>query len=262
MKTLREAFTPTADSRQIVEACARRLAPEDAALAEWHRAYVETHASRIAHDLDIVRQTLQQKSEILEIGSVPLLFTLALAQSGYTVTGCDLAPERYASALRATGLHVVKCDIETEPLPFPDGRFDAVVFNELFEHLRIDPVFTLRETLRVLKAGGILLLSSPNLKSLEGIVNYLIRDRAYSCSGDPYVEYEKLKSLGHMGHVREYTRTEVVAFLERIGFSVDSLVYRGRYGSNLKQLVIRILPRLSPFISYIATRPRQGQNRQ
>jgi hypothetical protein len=31
------------------------------------------------------------------------------------------------------------CDIETQKLSFADDSFDAVVFNELFEHLRINP---------------------------------------------------------------------------------------------------------------------------
>lgn len=255
MNTKREAFYPSGDSLKIIEACALSLTPEDKALAEWHRSYVDNHKLRIASDLDIVRDTVPANHSILELGSVPLLLTLALSRCNYAVTGCDIAPERYASTLSSTGMNVVKCDIEQEPLPFPDNAFDAIVFNELFEHLRINLVCTLSEALRVLKPNGTLMLSSPNLKSLGGLINYLIRDKAFSCSGNIYAEYMKLQSLGHMGHVREYTKTEVIEFLGNVGFSVNGLIYRGRYGSNLKQLIIRAIPSLSPFISYIATKP-------
>lgn len=255
MKIRREAFYPSDSSLKLIEDCAQSLTPEDEALAEWHRGYVDNHKLRIASDLDIVRDSVPENCSILELGSVPLLLTLALSRSRYAITGCDIAPERYASTLASTGLHVVKCDIEKEPLPFPDNAFDAIVFNELFEHLRINLVFTLSEALRVLKPNGTLMLSSPNLKSLEGHVNYLFRDKAFSCAGNIHAEYMKLQSLGHMGHVREYTKTEVLEFLENVGFSVNGLIYRGRYGTNLRQLIVRTFPGLSPFISYIATKP-------
>lgn len=255
MKIERQAFHPSASSLQIIESCAKDLLPEDKSLAEWHNSYVSNHKLRIAQDLDIVRDKVPANSNVLEMGSIPLLFTLALSKCSYTVTGCDIAPERYSSTIQSTGLNIAKCDIEKEPLPFPDNSFDAVVFNELFEHLRINPIFTLSEVLRVMKPNGVLMLSSPNLKSLGGIKNYLFKDRAFSCSGNIYAEYMKLKQLGHMGHVREYTRTEVVDFMKNVGFVVTGIIYRGRYGTNSAQLLVRIFPSLRPFISYVATKP-------
>jgi SAM-dependent methyltransferase len=172
------------------------------------------------------------------------------------VTGCDIAPERYAAALRSSGLNVVKCNIETEPLPFADDSFDAAIFNELFEHLRINPIFTLREVLRVMKPGATLTLSTPNLKSLGGIVNFLVRDKAYSCAASIHDEYRKLADIGHMGHVREYTPTEVAEFLAAIGFEVTSVIFRGEYTKPLARAAISLMPRLSPFVSFLARKPR------
>lgn len=254
MKSERQAFCPSTDSLQIIEACAKDLLPEDQTLSEWHKSYVSNHKLRIALDLDIVRNKVPGNSSILELGSIPLLLTTALSKCNYNVTGCDIAPQRYSSTIRATGLNVVKCDIETEELPFADNSFDAVVFNELFEHLRINPIFTLSEVLRVIKPRGTLMLSSPNLKSLGGIKNFLFKNKAFSCSGNIYTEYQKLDNLGHMGHVREYTTTEVIEFLQNIGFSIIGVIYRGRYNTNLKQILIRLIPSLSPFVSYIATK--------
>ncbi|MDB6011656.1 MAG: hypothetical protein JWL65_3906 [Gammaproteobacteria bacterium] len=106
---------------------------------------------------------------------------------------------------------------------FADESFDVVVFHELFEHLRINPVFTLTEVLWVIKPNGILTPSTPNLRSLDGIRNFLFRDRAFSCAPSIYLEYEKLQTIGHTGHVREYTWTEVVEFLQTIGFVVGHI---------------------------------------
>ena len=248
-------FNPSASALLAIDACAQSLAPEGDGLLEWHKSYVANHRMRIAHDLDIVVREFPVTSAILECGSIPLLLTAALSKHGYRVTGCDIAPERYSSTIHSAGLNVVKCNIETERLPFDNDSFDAAIFNELFEHLRINPIHTLTELFRVIKPNGTLTLSTPNLKSLGGIKNFLIKDRAYSCSPDIYAEYKKLTDLGHMGHVREYTPTEVIEFLQRIGFEVTAIIFRGEYTSTLARTAIKLIPSLSPFVSYMAKKP-------
>lgn len=252
MKHTSEGPHPGQDSVRLIQECAIRLAPDTQSLSTWHQTYVSYHATRLAFDLDIAKEFAPRKSHVLEVGSIPLLFTAAMSQCGYNVTGCDIAPERYSAAIHRLGLNVVKCDIETEPLPFDGNSFDAIVFNEIFEHLRINLIFTLGEVLRVMKPGAILMLSSPNLRSLDGIINFLFRNESYSCCPDPYAEYQKLQNLGHMGHVREYTTKEVTDFLEKVGFRVTNIVYRGRLDSRVKRSVTRLLPSLRPFASYIA----------
>ncbi len=250
-----QSFYPSANSLEIIEQCAQKLSPEDKRLSEWHNSYVTNHKSRIALDLDIAKDQVHHGNSILEFGSVPLLFTAALAASNYNVTGIDIAPERYKETIAKLRIDVIKCDIESERLPFADNSFDTVVFNEIFEHLRINPVFTLSEVLRVIKPGGHMMLSSPNLRSLYGLVNFLIKNRAYSCSGNIYAEYQKLEKPGHMGHVREYTTKEVIEFLENIGFAVTTIIYRGSFNTNFKQIVARLFPNVRPFVSYVAIKP-------
>lgn len=257
IRSSRLDFNPSASALRVIETCARELVPKDAALLSWHKDYLDNHKIRLAHDLDIIEREIPKSNRILEMGSIPLVLTAALKQYGYEVAGCDIAPERYSSAIQSTGLNVAKCNIETETLPFADNSFDAVVFNELFEHLRINPIFTLSEVLRIMKPNGILTLSTPNLKSLDGIRNFLLRDRAYSCSANLHAEYTKLATIGHMGHVREYTPTEIVEFLQTIGFEVTAIIYRGEYMRRWKRVLLNLIPRFSPFVSYVARKPMQ-----
>jgi len=246
---------PRGDSALLMKECAGAFSPDTSSLSAWHQQYGGNHATRLAYDLDILRDFAPPGSKVLEIGSIPLIFTLAASRSGYAVTGCDLAPERYSSAIASLGLNISKCNAEVEPLPFADGSFDVVVFNEIFEHLRINPIFTLGQVLRVLKPGATMMLSSPNLRSLEGVLNFLLRNRSYSCCSDLYAEYQKLENLGHMGHVREYTTTEVIGFLEKVGFEITDIIFRGEYYSTPKRAITRFFPNLRPFVSYIGRRP-------
>ena len=190
---------------------------------------------------------------------MPLLLTASLAELGYDVHGVDVAPERFAGSIEALGLNVLRCDVESEPVPFESDLFDVVLFNELFEHLRINPIFTLGEVLRVLRPGGKMLLSTPNLRSLRGLKNLLLHHQAHAVSGGVYEQWRKLETLGHMGHVREYTVREVSDFLEHIGFVVERVIYRGGHGRGVVGMVERMLPSLRPFFTVVARKPGRSQ---
>ena len=255
-----EPFTPNTTTLRIVSNCIDKIKSDNEGLVNWLDSYTKYHKKRIAFDIDLILKNLPLNTKVLEFGSIPLLFTSALSECGYDVTGVDLAPERFATSISQLNLSVLKCNIEKEKLPFDDKSFNAIIFNELFEHLRINPNSTMREVFRILKPNGILFLSSPNLKSLDGILNYLMKDQAYSCSGNIYDEYEKLDKLGHMGHVREYTKTEVINYFERIGFVIDKIIYRGELSSKERNLIARFRPSLRPFITYIMRKPSKITN--
>ncbi len=238
----------------LLDRVAARIRPDDAALEEWFASYCRQHRRRLAADLRLIERHVEPAARILEYGAVPLLLTAALATLGYQVSAVDVAPERFATTITRLGLDVSGCDVETETVPFAAESFDAVLFNELFEHLRIDPVFTLREARRVLKPGGLLLLSTPNLRSFRGLKNLLFHNRGHAVSGGVYCQYEKLETLGHMGHVREYTTREVAEFLARSGFQVEKIVFRGGHGRGVVGVAERLLPALRPFFTLVATR--------
>jgi len=89
--------------------------------------------------------------------------TYLLKAAGLDVVGVDLAPQRAAAFIERNGLDIHQADIEGEPLPFEEGRFSMALLNEVFEHLRINPLERLERIHRVLRPGGILLLTTPNL---------------------------------------------------------------------------------------------------
>jgi len=257
MQIDKEPVNPQLSTIKLIENVAGEISPDRVDLADWFQSYADNHKARLALDLEMVQAHIPVESSVLEFGSVPLLLTGALKKAGYRVTGIDIAPERFESAIARLGLNVKKSDIEKERLPFDTSSFDGVIFNELFEHLRINLIFTMREVLRVLKPGGVMLLSTPNLRSLDGIINFIVRNRGYSCDGEVFAQYEKLEKLGHMGHVREYTSYEVTDFLGKVGFTVERLIYRGKQEALLPQLITRLVPTLRPFVTVKARKPMQ-----
>lgn len=239
---------------ESLERLAERIRPQDSALREWFERYYRTHSARLAADLQILENHAEPHAAVVEYGAVPLLMTAALAERGYRVRALDLAPERFSDSIATLGLDVQRCDIETEKVPFSSRTFDVALFNELFEHLRVNPIFTLEETHRVLKSDGILLLSTPNLRSFRGLRNLLVHSQAQTTSGGVYEQYEKLATLGHVGHVREYTPREVADFLTRVGFRVEKVIFRGGHGSGLVGLAERLAPSFRPSFTLVASK--------
>ena len=118
VKSKRETLHPPEESLQLIEACAKELSPDEDTLLAWHARKVTIQKRRLALDLEIVSDNVSVNRRILELGSIPLVLTTALSRRDYDVVGCDIEPERYAASIERTGLKVVKCNIETEKLPF------------------------------------------------------------------------------------------------------------------------------------------------
>lgn len=96
---------------------------------------------------------------LLEIGCGLGTFLPPARERGWAVQGVEVSPWAAAQACRTSGAPVLIA--RGEELPFDTGVFDAVVSHHVFEHLA-DPIQALRETRRVCRPGGRLLLVLPN----------------------------------------------------------------------------------------------------
>jgi SAM-dependent methyltransferase len=104
---------------------------------------------------------------VLEIGCQPGQFTEILVQAGYYLSGLDLHPEHRWDLWERLGVEMRGANLETDPIPYDDAVFDAVVFSEVIEHLPGSPLPALEEIHRVLVPGGQLVLSTPNAHYLR-----------------------------------------------------------------------------------------------
>jgi len=219
---------------EVFEVVKTAVIAETGYARDWHVENLFTHEQRYRADLRVVNRQLAD-GPILELGSAPCHMTAILQLSGHEIVGVDIAPERVAGFIAAMRLDVRRCDIERLPLPFADGEFAGVLLCDTFEHLRIDPGFVLSEAGRVLRFGGFLLLTTPNVYSLPSMARYALGKSI----ADPLTEFGKLRRLGHMGHVREYSAREVTRFVEGCGLRVETVDYR--YQANHRSRRGRLL---------------------
>ena len=182
-------------------------------LEKWSSNYFITHKKRYLEDIKLINKYFNT-GQLLELGSAPYHLTFLMKRTNMNVIGVDISPERFQKFITYNDLNIIKCDIEKEKLPFQDNEFDCIIFNEIFEHLRINPIETLLEINRVLKIDGILILTTPNLYSIRNVINFIL-GKGFD---NPYKEFQKINEIGHMGHVREYSSNQVQEFLKNTGF--------------------------------------------
>ena len=163
---------------------------------------------------DLIRiEGLHRGGALLEIGGYPFYFSMCLLKLGVDLTTVDLARQRASELIRECSLRVVACDVEREALPFNDHSFATIMLCATFEHLRVDPLFALEEMRRVLQPGGLLYLPTPNLYRPRQYCTFALGRGLHSTRSAS----TKLRTVSHMGHVREYTASEICRFLEVSG---------------------------------------------
>jgi len=244
--------SPSDTSRSEIDRSVEEVLGTTGRAPHW-QTYFKDHRERLALDFEWITHAVDKSAEILEIGGYPYFLTRSLQRAGFAVHSADARVGEAAHLAQQLSLPVSWCDIENADLPFPDATFDEVIFNEVFEHLRINPIFAVRNLMRVLRPGGRLWLSTPNLKSLRGIINFLWHSEAWSVVGEGiYAQYDSFEKGDGMGHVREYTSVEVGKFLNEVGFKVEKVMYRGRSRNELMNVAFKLVPSFRPYFTIIS----------
>lgn len=158
--------------------------------------------------LDTISALLQQPPaaiHVLDVGCSRGSFLAAGARLGFSMEGVEPAAN-IAAAARAQGLTVHTGLLEEAG--FPPASFDAVTLFEVIEHLK-EPLALLRECHRVVKPGGLLVLSTGNTMSWTVAA---MRERW---------DYFHIARDG--GHVSFYNPRSVALLAKRAGFRVERI---------------------------------------
>ena len=193
------------------------------------QSYFQTHKTRYCETLNFLPNALPGQ-RILELGAAFHHLTPALCSlKGYSEVRCnDLwngGPQLTRTLPAPDGqkprsVVVDNFDVQSAPWPYPEAHFDAVLFCEMLEHLHTDPLGVLAEINRILRPGGLLLLTTPNISGCHS-VEYALRGES------PYV-YGKFESRGASTdrHNREYTPAETARLARAAGFDTIRLETR------------------------------------
>lgn len=129
----------------------------------WWPIWLVTGLKREADYLRYMTLAAEPTGRLLDVGCGAGRFLHRMQRRGWQVEGIDFDEQAAAKVTRKYGIkaHVgslADCSI-------PDASFDVVTMSQTVEHL-FDPRSDLQACLRVLKPGGLLVMTTPNVNSI------------------------------------------------------------------------------------------------
>jgi glycosyltransferase involved in cell wall biosynthesis len=198
-------------------------APDESA-----KGYIETHLTRFEKTLAITPPG-GPEDRILEMGAYMQITPALKTRLGYgEVRGCYYGPagkveQRSVQSIDGERFHCTLelFDAEKDRFPYDDNYFSTVLCCELVEHLTADPMHMMAEINRILRSGGCLVLTTPNIGSLRAI--HAILSGYHPGFFPAYIRPRAEGEEPEARHNREYTPREIALLFHYAGFEMTLL---------------------------------------
>jgi SAM-dependent methyltransferase len=203
---------------------------------------------------------LSTGSKIIDLGFYPgtLIRELKfLLQKDISCYGAGLKVDKNFEAMMRP--YIKECvEIELDPfyeqsnrniqIPYDDEFFDAVIATEILEHL-ISPLEMIAEGARILKRGGLFLVTTPNVSHIGAVIKIVMGRSNYERL-DRSPMY--LQDDNWRGHIRFYDKNELKIIFYRAGLELLSHKYYRELGWNhakwplIKKIIVGIVDKIAP----------------
>jgi SAM-dependent methyltransferase len=194
------------------------------------RPATESAPAPLAHQAvhDTAVNILQElnKGKLLDVPAGEGALAVRLIAAGFEVYCCDLYPEIF----RLPAVDIRRGDLGAT-LPYPDQSFDYIACLEGLEHIE-NPQQAIREFARLLRPGGQLIASVPNIQNIEERLKWLVY--GYTSHFKPLTRASVESARREFSekvevtlHVNAISYSELRYTLEEYGFEIVKL-YRDK----------------------------------
>lgn len=153
----------------------------------------------------------KEASTILDVGcAVGSFGQLIKSSRSSEVWGVEI--NEYAASIAAQKLDNVICGAFDETIDLPKSNFDCIIFNDVLEHL-VDPYSALLYSKQLLRNGGIIVASIPNVRYFDNVWKLLVeKDWEYTKNG-----------ILDRTHLRFFTHKSIVKTFSELGYEIESI---------------------------------------
>jgi SAM-dependent methyltransferase len=186
-------------------------------------------ASPDAYELAIGFMSQMGRGRALDLAAGAGYTSRRLSDLGFSVTAYDIFTDQFVP----TDIPIKKTNLD-QGITEPDSSVDAVLALEVIEHLE-NPRTFLREISRVLRAGGGLVLSTPNIVTLGSKLRFAFREELElffneaTRTKDPFCEEAS-------GHISPLLPWLLEIFVRDAGMRITSTSYTKRWGVRTRHL--------------------------
>lgn len=166
---------------------------------------------------------------ILDVGCGDGYFgSILQRETNSAVYGIDISSSAVKKAIEK-GIKAKVCNLNTKKIPFASESFDICVCSEIIEHV-LDPDELLNEINRVLKKGGLLIVTTPNLASWDNKLLLLLGYQPNHCEVSFKKFYGSALRKGiedvkkqTFGHLRCFTKKALIQIINEHGFIIKKV---------------------------------------
>jgi len=157
------------------------------------------------------------------------------------IHGCDISITALNEA-KKIGLLPVCSNLNEGYIPYKDDFFDCSTALEVLEHVW-DPSRLLKEIRRILKSGGRLILTTPNIRYLRNLRTLIFLGSFPHTSTDSFV--------WGGGHLHYFTRKDLISLLSHAGFkNIKFYINEKQFSRSWKRRFIRRIVGTNMFGEY------------
>lgn len=199
-------------------------------------------ASTGTHEIvfELIQKHLPGPGRVVDLAAGEGAFSVRLKAGGHAVTAIDFSDENWKAP--EIELELQNLDSEfAEKILEGDNKFDAVVAIEIIEHLE-NPFRFARECAKLLKRGGLLFLTTPNVETVKSRLIFLYTGRLLS-----FGDYETVRPA----HITPIFKWKLDMLLSEAGFEIAheefnrELFAERNFKMKLSAFIARIL---EPFV--------------
>jgi SAM-dependent methyltransferase len=187
--------------------------------------YLLSQLLRITYVIDYINLALKSlpagditRVKLIDIGATQFTF-LYKDLFGMDVSAVDKT-DLIEKRCHRRGITFKACDITDGDLPFEDNEFDICIFTEVLEHLCIAPKKAFVPIKRILKNGGFLIFSTPNIATLQNRINLLFGRPVLAPVEWVFRDDFETPHPHGLGHVREFTMIELLNLMNKYSFEI------------------------------------------
>ena len=133
-----------------------------------------------------------KKGKVLDVGAGTGVLLSGFKRRGWEVQGVEMSPRAISFAKRVFKINLRKGDLLD--IKLPENEFDLITLNHVLEHV-YEPRQTLDKVAKLLKKGGTVMISCPNI---DGLGAKLFRKKWYAIDVPRHLYQFNSSTIGRM----------------------------------------------------------------